>query len=44
MQVLLPDKYGALLPYEEYGRKDVAKVNVLDGCFIELSKVFLEDD
>ena len=27
---------------EDYGREDVAKVNVLEGCFIELSKVFPE--
>lgn len=27
---------------EDYGREDVAKFNVLDGCFIELSKVFSE--
>ena len=33
---------GLLLPHEDYGREDVAKVNVLDGCFIELSKVFPE--
>ncbi|MDE6591053.1 MAG: Uma2 family endonuclease [Oscillospiraceae bacterium] len=33
---------GLLLPHEDYGRADVAKVNVLDGCFIELSKVFPE--
>ena len=33
---------GLLLPHEDYGREDVAKVNVLDGCFIELSKVFSE--
>lgn len=26
--------------FEEYEAKDVAKVNVLDGCFIELNKVF----
>lgn len=25
-----------------YGQKDVAKVNVLEGCFIELCKVFTE--
>lgn len=31
-----------LLPHEEYGKKEVAKVNVLEGCFIELSKVFPE--
>lgn len=33
---------GLLLPHEVYSRKDVAKVNVLEGCFIELSKVFPE--
>lgn len=44
VQVLLLNDQGVLLPYEEYGRKDVAKVNVLDGCFIELGKVFLEDE
>lgn len=27
---------------EDYGREDVAKVNVLNGCFIELSRVFAE--
>ncbi len=27
---------------EVYGREDVAKVNILDGCFIELHKVFSE--
>ena len=32
----------ALKIREDYGREDVAKVNVLDGCFIELSKVFSE--
>lgn len=31
---------GLLLPYEVYERTSVAKVNVLDGCFIELGKVF----
>ncbi len=31
---------GLLLPQEVYGAEDVAKVNVLEGCFIELSKVF----
>lgn len=35
-------KDGSLLPHEVYSREDVAKVNVLDGCFIELSKVFSE--
>ncbi len=33
---------GALKIREDYGCEDVAKVNVLDGCFIELSKVFSE--
>lgn len=35
-------KDGSLLPHEVYSREDVAKVNVLDGCIIELSKVFSE--
>ncbi|MDE5699662.1 MAG: Uma2 family endonuclease [Lachnospiraceae bacterium] len=42
VQVFLLDDDGRLCPHEDYGRKDVAKVNVLDGCFIELSKVFSE--
>lgn len=33
---------GLLLPQEVYERDGVAKVNVLDGCFVELSKVFAE--
>ena len=33
---------GLLLPNEVYERDGVAKVNVLDGCFVELSKVFAE--
>ena len=33
---------GALKIREDYGREDIAKVNVLDGCFIELNKVFSE--
>ena len=33
---------GLLLPHEVYERDGVAKVNVLDGCFVELSKVFSE--
>lgn len=41
VQVLLLSN-GLLLPHEDYGRGDVAKVNVLDGCFIELEKVFSE--
>lgn len=32
-----------LQPYEVYSATDIAKVNSLDGCFIELSKVFADD-
>ena len=39
VQVLLL-RGGLLLPHELYGPKDIAKVNVLEGCFVELSKVF----
>ena len=42
VQVFLRDANASLYIYEEYGQKDVAKVNVLDGCFIELNKVFSE--
>ena len=31
---------GFLLPHEVYTIKDIAKVNTLDGCFIEIGKVF----
>lgn len=41
VQVLLL-KDGYLLPKADYSRQDVARVNVLDGCFIDLSKVFSE--
>lgn len=43
VQVLLLGKEGYLLPHEDYGRRDIAKVNVLEGCFIELEKVFPEE-
>ncbi len=33
---------GILQPRAFYGPEDVAKVNVLEGCFIELAKVFTE--
>lgn len=33
---------GTLTPREFYGSGDVAKVNVLEGCFVELAKVFTE--
>lgn len=28
--------------HEDYGREDIAKGNALNGCFIELCKVFSE--
>lgn len=42
VQVMLLDAGGVLQLHEVYDRVGVAKVNVLDGCFIELSKVFSE--
>jgi len=42
VMVFLPDAGGSLRLHEDYGREDIAKVNVLGGCFIELSKVFSE--
>ena len=41
VRVMLQDG-SALQLHEVYDRRDVAKVNVLDGCFIELDKVFTE--
>jgi Uma2 family endonuclease len=38
--MLLKDSY--LLPVEDYGREDMAKVNILEDCAIDLSKVFSE--
>lgn len=43
VQVFLPDENGVYRISEAYGEKDIAKVNVLNGCFIELCKVFPED-
>ena len=40
--IMLQDGGGALQIHEVYTRESVAKVNVLEGCFIELSKVFSE--
>jgi Uma2 family endonuclease len=40
VQVLLLDSDGSLKLHEDYGPTDVAKVNALEGCFIELCKVF----
>ncbi len=42
VQVFLLDSSGFFRICEDYGCRDVAKVNVLDGCFIELAKVFSE--
>lgn len=42
IQVFLMDKHGTFQPHEDYSRTDIAKVNVLEGCFIELEKVFSE--
>ena len=42
VRVMLLDVGGVLQLHEVYDRAGVAKVNVLDGCFIELSKVFAE--
>ena len=42
VQAFLPDSGGSLRLHEDYGKADIAKVHVLDGCFIELSKVFSE--
>ncbi|MEY8419498.1 Uma2 family endonuclease [Oscillospiraceae bacterium 44-5] len=42
VQTMLLDSGGALQLHEVYGNSDVARVNVLDGCFIDLGKVFSE--
>lgn len=42
VMVFLPDRNGSFRLHEDYGRADVAKVSVLEGCFIELNKVFSE--
>ena len=42
VQVFRRDGGAALRICEEYGHTQVAKVSVLDGCFLELSKVFPE--
>lgn len=42
VMVFLPDSSGSFRLCEDYGREDVARVNVLDGCFVELNKVFSE--
>ena len=42
VQVFIQDGGSSLRISEEYGREDVARVNVLEGCFIDLGKVFPE--
>ena len=42
VRVMVQAGGGSLRTHEVYGPEDVAKVNGLDGCFIELSKVFSE--
>lgn len=42
VQVHLLDDHGALQIHEVYGRGEIAKVHSLNGCFIELRKVFEE--
>lgn len=38
-QVFLLEKE-TLHPHEIYSKKDVAKINILEGCFIEMQKIF----
>lgn len=38
--VFLPDGDGSFRIHEDYGPEDIARVNVLEGCFIDLKKVF----
>ncbi len=42
VQVMLRDSGGVLQLHEVYAQKEIAKVHVLDGCFLELNKVFPE--
>lgn len=44
VRVMLMDEDGRLQLQEVYGCEDLAKVNTLDGCFIELAKVFPAKD
>lgn len=40
VQVMLLDSKGYLRIHEDYGQEDTAVVNVLEGCTIDLTKVF----
>lgn len=42
VQVMLHNGAGSLRIHEDYGQEDNAKVNILDDCLIDLSKVFRE--
>lgn len=42
VQVFLPDTSGFFRIHEDYGQEDIARVNVLEGCFIDLERVFAE--
>lgn len=42
VEVYLRDENNDLRPHEVYTRNDTAKVTVLDGCTVELAKVFPE--
>lgn len=44
VRVMLMDEDGRFQPQEVYDCEDLAKVNTLDGCFIELAKVFPAKD
>ena len=42
VQIMIRGSGGVLQLHEVYGSGEVARVNVLDGCFIDLGKVFAE--
>lgn len=42
IQVFLPDSTSIYRLHEDYSQTDIAKVNILEGCFIDLEKVFSE--
>ena len=44
VRVMLMDEDGRFQPQDVYVCEDLAKVNTLDGCFIELAKVFPDKD
>ena len=43
VQVMLRNGSGSLQLHEVYSCGDIARVNVLEGCFIDLGKVFTEE-